>query len=154
MHLAELNIGRLRYPIDDPRSADFADNLDLVNGLAERSEGFVWRLKDDASGDATKFRPYDDPNVIVNLSVWESAEALETFVWKTVHKRFYGRRPEWFAPMEKPHFVMWHIEPGHIPTIEEAVECLARLTADGPSPEAFGWESLPHITLWKSARCA
>ena len=37
-HLAQLNIGRLRYPTDDPRMADFMNNLDLVNGLAERSE--------------------------------------------------------------------------------------------------------------------
>ena len=59
-HLAQLNIGRLRYPTDDPRMADFMNNLDLVNGLAERSHGFVWRLKDD-SGNATNFRPFPDP---------------------------------------------------------------------------------------------
>ena len=71
------------------------NNLDLVNGLAERSKGFVWRLKDD-SGNATNIRPFADPSMIVNLSVWENVEALERFVWQTVHKRFYGRRPEWF----------------------------------------------------------
>jgi hypothetical protein len=75
-HLAQLNIGRLRYPTDDPRMADFMNNLDLVNGLAERSNGFVWRLKDD-SGNATNFRPFPDPQMAVNLSVWESVEALE-----------------------------------------------------------------------------
>ncbi len=78
-HLAQLNIGRFRYPTDDPRMADFMNNLALVNGIADRSAGFVWRLKDD-SGNATNFRPFPDPQMAVNLSVWESVEALERFV--------------------------------------------------------------------------
>ena len=102
-HLAQLNIGRLRCPTDDPRMADFFNNLDLVNALAERSKGFVWRLKDD-SDNATNIRPFDDPNMAVNLSVWESIEALEHFVWQTVHKQFYDRRPEWFDKMDSAAF--------------------------------------------------
>jgi hypothetical protein len=152
-HLAELNVGRLRYPADDPRVADFMNNLDLVNALAERSQGFVWRLKDD-SGNATNIRPYDDPQMAVNLSVWENVEALERFVWQTVHKRFYGRRSEWFDKMEKPHFVMWWVPAGHLPTVAEAKERLEHLTAHGPSDHAFGWESVPAAQLWKTARCA
>src|SRR4051812_45309668 len=87
-HLAELNIGRVRYPLDDPRMAEFMDNLERVNGIAERSAGFVWRLKDD-SGNATSMRGFADPRVILNVSVWENVEALERYVWQTVHKRFY-----------------------------------------------------------------
>ena len=109
-HLAQLNIGRFRYPTDDPRMAGFMNVLDLVNGLAERSEGFVWRLKDD-SGNATSFRPFPDPQMAVNLSVWESVEALERYVYQTVHRRFYGRREEWFDKMDGPHLVMWWIPP-------------------------------------------
>ena len=91
-HLAQLNIGRLRYEVSDPRMADFVDNLAFVNGLAERSPGFVWRYQDD-SGSAIDTRPFDgDPRMAVNLSVWENVEALERFVWQTVHNRFYGRR--------------------------------------------------------------
>ncbi len=82
-HLAQLNIGRFRYPTDDPRMAGFMNALDLVNGLAERSEGFVWRLKDE-SGNATNFRPFPDRQMAVNLSVWESVETLERFVWESV----------------------------------------------------------------------
>src|SRR4029077_11254488 len=92
-HLAQLNIGRLRYPTDDPRMADFMNNLNFVNGIAERSKGFVWRPKY-ASDITTAIRRFADPYMAVNLSVWESIEALERFVWQTVHKRFYGRRPE------------------------------------------------------------
>ena len=152
-HLAQLNIGRLRFPTDDPRMADFMNNLDLVNALAERSQGFVWRLKDD-SGNATNFRPFPDPQMAVNLSVWESTEALERFVYQTVHKRFYGRREEWFDKREGPHAVMWWIAAGHLPTLDEAKERLEYLTANGPSDRAFGWESVPTAQLWKTARCA
>jgi Domain of unknown function (DUF3291) len=151
-NLAQLNIGRLRYSTDDPRMADFMNNLDLVNGLAERAKGFVWRLKDD-SGNATNIRPYDDLQMAVNLPVWESVEALERFVWQTIHKRFYGRRPDWFEQMDTPHFVMWWVPAGHQPTISEAKARLEYLTTHGPSEHAFGWESVPGAQLWKTARC-
>jgi hypothetical protein len=152
-HLAELNIARFRHPAEDPRNADFMNNLDRINGIAERSPGFVWRLKDD-SGNATAVRAFDDPLVIVNLTVWETAEALERFVWQTVHKQFYGRRPEWFEPMKGPHFVMWWVPVGHRPTLDEAKAKLERLAAHGDSDDAFGWEALPHVKLWRSVRCA
>ncbi len=152
-HLAQLNIGRFRYSTDDPRMADFMNALDLVNGLAERSKGFVWRLKDE-SGNATNFRPFPDPQMAVNLSVWENAEALERYVYQTVHKRFYGRREEWFEKLDRPHFVMWWIAAGHIPTLAEAKERLDHLAAHGPSEYAFGWESIAAAQLWKTARCA
>ena len=153
MHLAELNIGRVRYPLDDPRMAGFVDNLALVNGLAERSKGFIWRLKDD-SGSATSIHAFDDPRIILNISVWESVEALERYVWQTVHKRFYGRRHEWFDKMDGAYFVMWRVPAGHKPTVQEAVERLQSLRQDGPSDVAFGWESLPSAQLWKTGRCA
>jgi hypothetical protein len=152
-HLAQLNIGRFRYPTDDPRMADFMNNLDLVNALAERSQGFVWRLKD-GSGNATNFRPFPDPQMAVNLSVWESVEALERYVYQTVHKRFYGRREEWFDKMETPHSVMWWVPAGHRPTVIEAKERIEYLAAHGPSDHAFGWESVPAAQLWKAARCS
>jgi hypothetical protein len=152
-HLAQLNIGRLRYPTDDPRMADFMNNLDLVNGLAERSTGFVWRLKDE-SNNATNIRPFPDPQMAVNLSVWESVEALERFVYQTIHKRFYGRRQEWFDKMEGPHSVMWWVPAGHLPTVIEAKERLAYLSTHSPTDHAFGWESIAAAQLWKTARCA
>ena len=152
-YLAQLNIGRLRYPSDDPRVADFMNNLDLVNGLAERSKGFVWRLKD-GSGNATNIKAYDDPQMILNMSVWESVETLERFVWQTIHKRFYGRQPEWFEKLDGPHFVMWRVPAGHRPTIDEAKTRLEYLATHGPSDHAFGWESVPAAQLWKTAQCA
>ena len=152
-HLAELNIGRLLHPICDPRIAEFSDNLARINALAERMPGFVWRLKDDA-GDATSFRISDDPTVNVNLSVWECAEALERYVFQTAHTAFYRKRAQWFAPMEGPHFVMWWVDAGHIPSLEEAAGRLAELAANGPTARAFGWSELKSAELWRAQRCA
>src|SRR5262249_53784889 len=138
-HLAQLNIGRIRYPVDDPRMADFMTNLDLVNGIAERSEGFVWRLKGDGDN-ATSLRAFEDPTVILNMSVWESIETLEKFVWQTVHKRFYGRKQEWFERLDSPHFVLWWIPVGHRPSVAEAIERLNHLREHGPGDHAFDWQ--------------
>jgi len=153
-HLAQLNIGRLRHDVGDPRMAEFVDNLALVNGLAERSPGFVWRYRDD-SGSAIDTRPFDgDPRMAINLSVWDSVEALERFVWQTVHKRFYGHRHQWFERMDERYFVMWRVPAGYQPTVQEAIERLRHFQQRGPSDHAFGWESVPAAKLWKAARCA
>jgi hypothetical protein len=153
-HLAQLNIGRIRYEVDDPRMAGFVDNLAFVNGLAERSPGFVWRYTDE-SGNATSTRPYDsDPMMAVNMSVWENVESLEKYVWQTVHKRFYGRRHEWFETMGERYFVMWWVPAGHLPTIGEAIERLEHLKKHGPSDHAFAWADVASAELWKSAKCA
>jgi Domain of unknown function (DUF3291) len=116
-HLAQLNIGRIRYEIDDPRMADFTNNLAMVNGLAERTPGFVWRYIDE-SGNSTSTRPYSDPRIAINLSVWENVEALEHFVYQTIHKRFYGRRADWFEHFDGPYFVMWWVPAGNRPSVE------------------------------------
>jgi hypothetical protein len=153
MHLAELNIARLKYPLDDPRVAEFADNIARVNVVADRSEGFVWRLQDQ-NGDATDIRAFDDPMIIVNMTVWQSAEHLERFVWNTVHKQFYRKRAEWFELMQAQHFVMWWVDEGHAPDLAEAKARLDHLHENGDSDFAFGWSHLPHVKLWQQARCA
>jgi hypothetical protein len=151
-HIAQLNIGRFRYATDDPRMAGFMMNLDRINALAERHAGFVWRLKD-GSNNATAIRPASDATMAVNLSVWVSVEALERFVWATVHKQFYNRKGQWFEKLGSPHFVMWPIPAGHIPDLEEAMERLDHLTRKGDSDFAFGWSHLAHIKLWMSQKC-
>ena len=131
--------------------AEFMTNLDLVNGLAERAQGFVWRLKGD-NNNATDFRLGD--NSAVNLSVWETAADLEAFVFKTVHVRFYKKRQAWFDLMEKPHFVMWWIEEGHIPTLDEAAARLADYETNGASDRAFGWAQVMDDNRMREVRCA
>ena len=136
-HLAQINIGRLNYPVDDPRVAEFMDNLDPINELAEQSPGFVWRLKDD-SGNATGIRAFDDETILPNLTVWQSLDALKDYVFKTDHARFLRRRREWFQAMDDmPVLTMWWIPAGHVPTLEEAKERIDHLAEHGPSAYAF-----------------
>ena len=151
MHLAELNIGKFRYPTSDPRMAGFMDNLDRVNALAERSPGFVWRLKGD-NNNATEMRVGDD--MAVNLSVWEDAKALENYVFKTVHAQFYKRKAEWFDVMEKPHMVFWQVAEGHLPSLDEACGRLQHFEKSGATDYAFGWAEVMDVGRMRSLRCA
>jgi hypothetical protein len=135
--LAELNVARIRASLDDPRMREFVDNLKAINALAEASPGFVWRLKDDDTGDATEFKICDDPDTIVNLSVWESVEFLKDYVYHSHHAVFLRRRKEWFTLMGKPYFVMWWLPAGHRPTLDEAADRLQYFRTHGNSPYAF-----------------
>ena len=153
-HLAQVNIGRLNGGPDDPRMADFYNNLARVNAMAERMPGFVWRLKDAGGESAIGLHWPGDPAMAVNMSVWESAEALGKFVFQTVHRTIYARKHEFFEMPEKPTVAMWWIEAGHIPTLEEAKERLEHLVANGPSDFAFGWSYLPAAKVFLEKRCA
>jgi hypothetical protein len=135
-HLAQLNIGRSRYPVDDPRMSGFVNRLAEINALAEASPGYVWRLQSD-SGNATDIRVSEDPSVIVNLTVWESADQLYDFSYHTAHLEVYRLRRGWFDQWPGPHLVLWWIPAGSIPTVSEALARLERLAAEGPTPEAF-----------------
>ena len=156
MHLAELNIGRLIAPVDDPRVAAFMAALDRVNGLGKRSPGFVWMME--GSGEPgtgnTEHKLDDDAQFVANLTVWESVETLEHFVWNTVHRQFYERRAEWFEVLGAQHFVMWWVPEGHRPTLDEALARLDHLKAHGASDRAFGWDWLETQGLWKRHGCA
>ncbi len=153
MHLAELNIADWKIPADDPRAAFFHDNLDRINALAARSEGFVWRYTDDGAS-PEELSLYDQSKTAINMSVWETAEHLENFVWNTVHKKIYERKNEWFEVMGSHHFVMWWVEEGYQPSLHEAKERLAYLDQHGNSDHAFDWSHLPHVKLWQTQRCA
>ncbi len=159
-HLAELNIGRLLAPTDDPRVAEFMGALDRINGLGKRMPGFVWMSE--GSGEPgphlpntgnTAVKLEGDAQFVSNLTVWESVETLEAFVWNTVHRAFYERRAEWFEVLGRMHFVLWWVPVGHQPTIEEAMERLAHLQTHGDSDQAFGWQYLAEAKLWKMKNC-
>ncbi|WP_299600638.1 DUF3291 domain-containing protein [uncultured Tateyamaria sp.] len=150
MKLAQLNVGYARYPTDDPRMAEFMDNLDRMNAMAERSPGFVWRMQS-GSGNATDISVPGDPEMIANLSVWDDVPSLGHYVFNTLHARFYEKGTNWFVPMKTPHFVMWHVADGHIPTLTEAMEQLRHLVEHGSTERAFGWDAVDS-SAWR--RCA
>ncbi|MEQ9437073.1 DUF3291 domain-containing protein [Hyphomonas sp.] len=155
MHLAELNVGRLVAPTDDLRVREFMDNLDLINGLGKQMPGFVWMME--GSGEPgkgnTDARIGGDPQFVANLTVWEDVESLERFVWGTVHRQFYDRRETWFEIMRDMHFVMWRVPEGHQPTLEEALDRLARRQRDGDTDDAFGWDWLRAARMHKTHGC-
>jgi hypothetical protein len=135
--LAQINVARLLAPIDAPESAGFVEALGPVNARADAAPGFVWRLQTE-DGDATAIEVSDDPLVIVNLTVWESIEALEAFAYREEsHRAVLRRRREWFEPHSAPPTALWWIAAGETPSLEEALERLAELRAHGPSARAF-----------------
>jgi hypothetical protein len=137
-HLAQLNIGRLRAPLDDPSMADFANALPVINALADASPGFVWRLQEEGAEDATGLRPLDQPDVIVNLSVWTDVETLRAFTYHSAHLESLRRRREFFDHQGlAAYLVLWWVPAGHRPTVTEALQRLELLAADGPGPRAF-----------------
>lgn len=151
MHLAEINIARLKHDADDPRVAPFFDALDRINGIADRSAGFQWRYTDE-TGNATDTQATIDPRVIVNTSTWASIADFEAFVWGTIHRQFYQRRAEWFDLMETMHFCMWWVTPGTQPTVQDALDRLDHMNTHGDSDHAFGWSHVPQATRWRSAQ--
>jgi len=140
-HLAQANVARALAPLDSPQLADFMAGLKPINDLADRSAGFVWRLQTD-DGDATAIRAFDDDLIIVNMSVWESAEALADFIYRSDHLAVMRRRREWFETLAEAHLVLWWVPAGHVPDVEEAKQRLDLLRSTGPSPDAFTFRAL------------
>jgi len=135
-HLAEVNIALPIEPLDSDRLVDFMAQLDPVNALADDSPGFVWRLQDD-TGNNTGIQGFGDDRLIINMSVWESLDALRAFAYSNrAHLDVLRRRREWFERLPV-YMVLWWVPAGHLPTVGEAEARLSRLERLGPTPEAF-----------------
>jgi hypothetical protein len=134
--VAQLNIGTLVAPLDSEPITGFREALEPVNALADEAPGFVWRLQDD-DGDATSFRAFGDENILVNMSVWSSVEALADFVFRSAHVEIMRQRRKWFVKLDDAIAVLWWVPAGHTPTIQEAEERLESLRRNGSTPYAF-----------------
>ena len=140
--LAQINIAKLLKPIDHPQIADFVNQLDDINALAEKSNGFVWRLKDKDSNDATSLNPFNDPSIIVNMSVWEDIISLKDYVYNSAHIKVFIRRKEWFEKPSKVHMALWWIEKDKFPTAEEGKKRIEYLQQFGSSKYAFTFKDV------------
>jgi hypothetical protein len=139
-HLAQLNVARLRAPLDSPQLAGFVAALEPVNALADQAAGFVWRLQTE-DGDATAVRAFDDDLLVVNLSVWTSLEALTDFAYRGPHRDVMVRRRQWFEPTAEAFLALWWVPVGTVPTVADAETRLGLLRAQGPTAEAFTFRS-------------
>jgi hypothetical protein len=139
--LAQVNVARLREPLDSPLLADFVADLGPVNATADAAPGFVWRLQTEG-GNATSVRAFEwdaagSAGMLVNMSVWESVEALAAFVYSGAHRQVLRRRRRWFERMTEAYTALWWIPRGHLPTTEEAEERVLYLREFGPTPYVF-----------------
>lgn len=140
VHLAQINIGRIKAPFDDPSMSGFVSRLDEINALADRSPGFVWRLQTEA-GNATELRPFGDDRIAINMSVWESLEHLRSYVYGSAHAEVLRQRRDWFEKFDRVFLALWWIPAGHIPSIDEAKARLSSLEQNGPTPFAFTFKT-------------
>jgi hypothetical protein len=138
-HLAQINIAHLLAPIDSPLLADFVADIDYINSIAEKSQGFVWRLKDE-SGNATDINPFDNETIIVNMSVWESIDHFKKFVYESGHVEVFKKRAKWFSKMNTPHTAMWWVPAGYLPTAQEGKEKLEFLAKNGDTIDSFSFK--------------
>lgn len=134
-HLAQLNIAKMKYQIDQPQMAEFVDKLDSINALADESPGFIWRLQTD-EGDATAI-DFFGSDVLVNMSVWQDLESLHHYVYRSAHNKIMSKRKRWFDRLEQVYSVLWWLPAGHIPTLPEAAAKLSLLQQNGPSAAVF-----------------
>jgi Domain of unknown function (DUF3291) len=141
-HLAQINVARMLWPLDDPRMGGFVAQLESLNALAEAAPGFVWRLQG-AHGDSTDVRGFDDPVILVNMSVWESVTALQNYAYRSAHSGAVRDRKRWFAPYDGPYYALWWVPVGHVPSVEEGKARLELLAKNGPGPEAFWFGAVP-----------
>jgi len=137
-HLAQINIATLRAPLDDPQLHGFSSQLERINALADAAPGFVWRLQT-SDGDATALRPYDDERVLVNMSLWDSAESLKQYVYRSDHVQLLRGRTAWFHQPTGPVYALWWIPAGTLPSVAEGQRRLELLRAQGDSPQAFSF---------------
>ncbi|MEZ2414772.1 DUF3291 domain-containing protein [Muriicola sp. E247] len=137
-YFAQVNIAKARYPLEDPKMADFVNNTTRINVIAEKSPGFIWRWVEEPDSDAAEV--FGDPALVVNMSIWESREALMEFTYHSPHVEIYKRKNEWFEKLNSAHMVCFYTKEKEI-TLQEAKRHLDHLNKMGETPLAFSFRS-------------
>ena len=140
-NIAQVNIGKIRAELTDPVMAGFVNRLDEINALADSAPGFVWRLAG-TENNATYLRPFDDPWMLLNMSVWESVEDLRRFVYETSHRELLKQRHDWFEKLTDVYAALWWVAAGHTPSVDEAKQRLEHLKRNGPTQFAFTFKTV------------
>jgi hypothetical protein len=135
--LAQVNVARLRAPIDSPQLVGFVRAFDRLNAAARRAPGFRWRLRTDLAARSFGWDVGDSHGVVVNLSTWDSVESLTAFVYDGQHLTVLRQRRDWFLPADEPMTALWWVPRGYRPTTDEAEQRVRQLREHGPTPDAF-----------------
>ena len=157
MYIAEFNWGVLKADWEDPLVAEFVDNLDRVEAIADRFPGFIWRLPPEEMehqqiGQNSPIDWADNVRVASTLSVWDSIDALKAYVYKGVHGQFFDKGGQWFNGVEGwPRLVLWNVDVNERPSVAEAVVRLKYLKENGPTDFAFDFSSANSYLLAKAS---
>lgn len=143
-HLAQVNIAKRLAPMEDPVMQDFVNNLDKINAIADGSDGFIWRLKDEDKDLAAQV--FQDDTLIINMSVWQNLEFLFNYTYNSGHIEVFKRKKEWFDKMKMVHMAFWYVPEAYRPTFQDAKDRLDYLNKHGDTPYAFSFKSKFSIT--------
>ncbi len=138
-HLAQINIAKRLVPMDDPIMQDFVNNIERINAIADQSNGFVWRLKDEDKDEAASI--FKDDALLINMSVWENKESLFNYTYRSNHLEIFKRKKEWFSKIKMAHMAFWYVPVGYVPTFKDAKIRLDYLNSHGETPFAFTFKS-------------
>lgn len=138
-YLAQVNIAKMLAPMDDPIMQDFVNNLDKINGIADQSEGFIWRLKDEDKDLAKQV--FQDDTLIINMSVWKNLELLFNYTYNSGHVEVFKRKKEWFNKIKMMHMAFWYVSTGYEPTFQDAKNRLDYLNKHAATPYAFTFKN-------------
>ena len=138
MAIAQMNWGRLKYPVDHPLLSKFLGELEEVYGLAEQSPGFIWRLDEETLQEQLVVSGWDIRSS-VTVSVWETEADLRRFTFDTVHGKYLDKRLEWYEVVEGPQLVMWTVDRNEKPDFLTALNRLEYLKNNDSTEYTFGW---------------
>lgn len=141
MYLAQINVAEALDDMESETMADFVNNTDRINALADASPGFIWRFEEDPENPSDRAALLGSNLFLVNMSVWNDRERLFQYVYESGHKEIFRRKKEWFHSMPKMHMALWYIDEGHIPSVEEGLARLKYLQTHGESAFAFSFRS-------------
>lgn len=113
--------------------------LDVVNAAAEAAPGFVWRMV--GEGENADGALFDDPNITINMTVWETIDHLAAFAYRNLtHRSVMRRKREWFVELPA-YLALWWIPGGTVPTLSEGKRRLELIGRLGPTAEAFDFRT-------------
>ncbi len=141
-NIAEMNVAAGRWPMNDPRMAEFTAAINGINADADVAPGFVWRMPEYLlETDAIEIQ--GAANLLVNMSLWRDVDSLQAFTYKNSdHLNALRRRRDWFQRIDVPAYVMWWVPEGELPTVAEGRRRLATLAEHGPTPDAFTFQTI------------